>query len=196
MTSSHQFNALYTYTKSQAPPPLPPPQRPPQPHSPLRCPHQALPASSIFIPSSHPPFHFAPTTAHRLSTYKNKKTNTPHTTHHIYIRKHSTTMAATRLLLLSFLLLSGIADAAAAAASPLRRRPLRSTSGGHLAVPTIPHKPRPGIQDCEELYFEQPIDHFAFHPESSFEGMTYKERFFVCGKQWWDGPGAPIFFYT
>lgn len=98
-------------------------------------------------------------------------------------------------LLLPLLLGLASADAAAAAAT-LRGRPLMSTSGSHLAVPTIPHKPRPGIQDCEELYFEQPIDHFAYHPELSFEGMTYQERFFVCGKQWWDGPGAPIFFYT
>jgi hypothetical protein len=52
------------------------------------------------------------------------------------------------------------------------------------------------VADCTELYFEQPIDHFSYHPESTLDGLTFQQRYFVCGKQWWGGPGAPIFFYT
>lgn len=98
----------------------------------------------------------------------------------------------------------------------LRRRPLllllvvlqrsfvltAAQQGGlrsHWAVPTVtdPHAPlRPGVADCDELYFEQPIDHFSYHAESKLDGLTFQQRYFVCGKQWWGGPDAPIFFYT
>ena len=68
----------------------------------------------------------------------------------------------------------------------------------HWAVPaTQPHEqPRPGVTDCDELYFEQPIDHFSYHPESNLDGLMFQQRYFVCGQQWWGGAGAPIFFYT
>ena len=80
-------------------------------------------------------------------------------------------------------------------------QPRRFQQGGlrsHWAVPvTHPQAPpRPGVADCTELYFEQPIDHFSYHPESTLDGLTFQQRYFVCGKQWWGGPGAPIFFYT
>lgn len=80
-------------------------------------------------------------------------------------------------------------------------QPRRFQQGGlrsHWAVPvTHPQAlPRPGVTDCAELYFEQPIDHFSYHPESSLDGLTFHQRYFVCGKQWWGGPGGPIFFYT
>lgn len=68
----------------------------------------------------------------------------------------------------------------------------------HWAIPIAEshEQPRPGVADCDELYFEQPIDHFSYHPESNLDGLTFQQRYFVCGRHWWGGPGAPIFFYT
>ncbi|TFJ87211.1 hypothetical protein NSK_001543 [Nannochloropsis salina CCMP1776] len=66
----------------------------------------------------------------------------------------------------------------------------------HWALPVAHDPSRPGVSNCSERYFEQPIDHFAYHPENNLEGLTFQQRYFVCGELWWGGLGAPIFFYT
>lgn len=101
------------------------------------------------------------------------------------------------LLRLLFLAVGGVGLLAAAAATPAGR--LRSRHQQHaLHIPL--HAPgyaaaAPMMAQCDELYMEQPVDHFAYHKERSLEGRTYRQRYFVCGKEWFGGPGAPIFFY-
>jgi len=104
----------------------------------------------------------------------------------------------TTLRLRPLLLLLAVLQQSAFYASAQPRRFQQGGLRSHWAVPTTTHPqaPRPGVADCDELYFEQPIDHFSYHPESNLDGLTFQQRYFVCGKQWWGGPGAPIFFYT
>ncbi|KNC72080.1 hypothetical protein SARC_15371, partial [Sphaeroforma arctica JP610] len=44
--------------------------------------------------------------------------------------------------------------------------------------------------DCDELYYDQPVDHFNYN-----DGRTYKQRYFSCKPEYWS-EGGPIFFYT
>eukprot|EP00744_Colponema_vietnamica_P003205 GILI01004948.1.p1 GENE.GILI01004948.1~~GILI01004948.1.p1 ORF type:complete len:533 (+),score=164.47 GILI01004948.1:109-1707(+) len=48
------------------------------------------------------------------------------------------------------------------------------------------------VNDCEEHYFTQTLDHFSFE-----SNQTFQQRYYVCKRQnWWKGNGAPVFFYT
>lgn len=94
----------------------------------------------------------------------------------------------------------GLAAAAAATATPSDRL-LRLRIRHRQHAPHIPLD-APGyaaaaaaMAQCQELYMEQRVDHFAYHKERSLEGRTFRQRYFLCGKDWWRGPGAPIFFY-
>lgn len=77
----------------------------------------------------------------------------------------------------------------------------RHRQGQQLRPLSIPlHSPAhaaaaPVMEQCKELFIEQPIDHFAFHRERSPDGGTFQHRYFVCAKDWWGGPRSPIFFY-
>lgn len=51
-----------------------------------------------------------------------------------------------------------------------------------------PASGRPGAHTCQELYFEQPQDHFGAHTG------TYKQRY-LLNDTWWR-PGGPILFYA
>lgn len=65
----------------------------------------------------------------------------------------------------------------------------------HAAVPADRLDARglpttPGVANCSERYFTQPLDHFSF-----VNVTTYQQRYFVCNEKNWS-PGGPIFFYT
>lgn len=106
-------------------------------------------------------------------------------------------VAAAGLLLLP-LAMAGFASAEEAAPT---MPAMRGGRGSRLRTPHQPpvhvplHAPSV-IERCQELYHEQPIDHFAYHRERSLEGRTFRQRYFVCAKDGWAGPGkGPIFFY-
>lgn len=99
------------------------------------------------------------------------------------------------LVLLAPLLAATAAAAASGGGGRLRTtRHMHSRQPVHIPLHAAAHAPSV-IERCQELYYEQPIDHFAYHRERSLEGRTFQQRYFVCAKDWWAGPGAPIFFY-
>jgi lysosomal Pro-X carboxypeptidase len=109
-------------------------------------------------------------------------------------------------LLVLFLLVGSAAAAAsetetASSALLLRTRAARGRPRPPAPAVHVPahaasyQQAAPVMAQCQELYHEQPIDHFAYHRERSLEGRTFQQRYFVCAKDWWQGPGAPIFFY-
>ncbi len=117
------------------------------------------------------------------------------------------------MLGLRFLLLVLLVVVVAVAATPAVERSIFSTSRSRSSrlrnrarsTPPPVHVPlhapasyqaaAPVMAQCQELYHEQPVDHFAYHRERSPAGRTFRQRFFVCAKDWWQGNGSPIFFY-
>ncbi|GBG00380.1 lysosomal Pro-X carboxypeptidase [Raphidocelis subcapitata] len=57
------------------------------------------------------------------------------------------------------------------------------------------------IDRCEERWFDQHLDHFRWWPAAGAGAgaqppRTWRQRYFVCGRADWRGPGAPVFFYA
>ncbi len=63
---------------------------------------------------------------------------------------------------------------------------------GLLALVTcISGADRPGAHSCQELWFDQRVDHFSFRP---WHHSVWRQRYLVNDEHW--KPGGPIFFYV
>lgn len=96
--------------------------------------------------------------------------------------KYHARMAASKLIS-PLLLIYTTLIVSAAFSSSFRKIPRRYSPGSG----------RISSRDCQELWFEQTLDHYSWHNDTNF-----KQRYFMYDKFWTrpsNGRSGPIFFY-